>query len=88
MAIHNKFTETIIEDAAPGRTVVGTGTADWDPPDQVIAFEIKLFCLLTSVYTPGKFGRAHPNPNETTPANSPLQNKPPPESPWLKNTNL
>ena len=37
--------------------------------------------MITSVYTPGKLGLAHPIPNDTTPDTAWLHMRPPPESP-------
>lgn len=76
------YAETVIADAVPfpGRTVVGRGIEDWVPVHAIDCW-IKALCLLTSVYTPGNLGRAHPYPNETTPESNPPQVIPPPESP-------
>lgn len=87
-AIHKHATTSTTVDpvavtaAAPfGFSVVGTGTAAW-PPVQPSACRTNTSCPLTSAYTPGKFGRAQPYPNDTTPARLPPQIRPPPESPW------
>lgn len=75
------YMEVTVVDAADGRKVVGTGTADCGPPFQFIAKSINALYTRTSVYTPGKLGRAQPYPNDTMPASKLLQIRPPPESP-------
>ena len=62
---------TVVGATVVGAAVVGTTAFPW----------IQSIYVFTFVYTPGRSFLAQPKPQDTTPANFPLQTKGPPLSP-------